>query len=124
MKTAFCVAEMGRLLPAPAAINFSVEYASVVVEGTSRVVEDDDESYYALDLFMRKYAPQFEPGRDYRPAGARDLAKTSVFRIDIESWSAKGKSSQAEDAYEYPVVSGCPHLAARGERKEGEELWP
>ena len=113
-QAAFCVAEMGRLLPAPAAVNFSVEYASVVLKGTSSVVEDEEEASYALDLFMRKYAPQFEPGKDYRPTEAKDLARTSVFRIDIESWSAKGKTSQAEDAYDYPVASGCPHLVAQG----------
>ena len=50
---------------------------------------------------MAKYAPQFEPGRHYRDIEAKDLARTSVFRIDIESWSGKGKTSDAADAYEY-----------------------
>lgn len=100
-RVAFCVAEMGRLLPSDAAVHFSVEYASVVLTGTSTVVEDADEASGALDLLMRKYAPQFEPGRDYRSVEGKDLARTSVFRIDIESWTGKGKTSEAADAYHY-----------------------
>lgn len=112
---AFCVAEMGRLLPAEAAINFSVEYASVVVEGTSSLVEDPQEATYALKLLMTKYAPQYEYGKDYRGVDAKDLAKTAVFRVDITSWSAKGKTSDLEDAYPYPAASACPHLQAEGQ---------
>lgn len=114
---AFCVAEMGRLLPAAAAINFSVEYASVVVEGTSSLVEDPQEATYGLELLMAKYAPQYEYGKDYRPVEAKDLAKTAVFRVDITSWSAKGKTSDQDDAYAYPVSSACPHTQAEGRGK-------
>ena len=107
----FCVAEMGRLLPSDAAVSFSVEYASVVLEGRGAVVDDPAEATEALSLFMTKYAPQFDAGKDYRDIEAKDLARTSVLRIDIERWSAKGKSSDAADAYEYEAVAppaACP----------------
>ncbi len=107
-QVAFSVAEMGRLLPADAAMHFSVEYASVVIEGRAKVVEDLVEASRALDLLMKKYAPHLESGRDYRGISERDLVKTSVFRIDVESWSAKGKTSEAPDAYSYAEVAGCP----------------
>ncbi len=107
-RVAFSVSEMGRLLPAGAAVDFSVEFASVILGGTSSVVDDPAEARHALELLMRKYAPNLEPERHYRGIGDRDLARTSVYRIDIESWSGKGKSSTAADAYTYdpPSSSG------------------
>ena len=39
-RVCFCVAEMGRLLPADTAIELSVEYASVVIYGRASVVTE------------------------------------------------------------------------------------
>lgn len=105
-RVAFSVSEMGRLLPSDAAVNFSVEYASVIAEGTARIIDDADDAERALKLFMEKYAPQFEYGTDYRGVSGQDLARTTVIEVRIESWSAKRKSSDAEDAYPYspPVL--------------------
>ena len=112
-RVAFSVHEMGRLLPAAAAVNFSAEFASVVVIGTATIIEDSNEARHALELLMRKYAPQFEAGRDYQGIADHDLARTSVFRIDIESWTGKGKAVDATDAYSYsPDASPDPHDSA------------
>ncbi|MEM1177669.1 MAG: pyridoxamine 5'-phosphate oxidase family protein [Acidobacteriota bacterium] len=100
-RVAFTVSEMGRLLPSDAAVNFSVEYASVILEGTGHLVEDKAEAERALRLFMAKYAPQFTYGEDYRGVSDRDLARTSVIEVRIESWSGKHKTSDAEDGYEF-----------------------
>ena len=43
-RVAFTAMEMGRLLPADTALEFSVEYASVMVFGRGYVVEDDNEA--------------------------------------------------------------------------------
>ena len=56
-KVCFTVAEMGRLLPAKRALNFSVEYSGVVVFGTGAILGDDDEAGAALLQIMAKYAP-------------------------------------------------------------------
>jgi nitroimidazol reductase NimA-like FMN-containing flavoprotein (pyridoxamine 5'-phosphate oxidase superfamily) len=85
--------EMGRLLPAKRAMNFSVEYASVVVFGRASVIEDGDSAKRALQILMDKYAPHLKPGTDYEPATDADLKVTAVFRIDIEQWSAKRKQA-------------------------------
>lgn len=87
----FSAGSMGRLLPAPEALEFSVEYASVVVFGHGRVVTDDEEAYRALQLLLDKYAPHLRPGRDYRPSTPEELKRTSVFRVDVEAWSGKEK---------------------------------
>ncbi|MCB1037612.1 MAG: pyridoxamine 5'-phosphate oxidase family protein [Acidobacteria bacterium] len=122
-RVTFCAAEMGRLLPAEAAVHFSVEYASVVATGRSVVVDDPAEATRALELFMAKYAPHLQLGRDYEGIRPKDLARTSVFRIDIESWSAKGKTSDAADAYRYEevVAPACPWTGARAPGEDAAE---
>lgn len=95
-RVCFAVAEMGRILPNEIALEFSVEYAGVMVFGRGRVVEDDEEKARALQLLTDKYAPHLKAGRDYRPANQEELDRTSVFRVDIESWSAKRNEKEAD----------------------------
>ena len=90
-KVAFSTVAMGRLLPAPEALEFSVEYAGVVTFGTGRVVEDQDEARTALQMLLDKYAPHLRPGVDYRATTDDELKRTAVYRIDIEAWSGKQK---------------------------------
>ena len=95
-KVAFSAVAMGRLLPAPEALEFSVEYAGVVAFGRGRVVEDRDEARTALQMLLDKYAPHLKPGTDYRPTTDDELRRTAVYRIDVDSWSGKQKEV-AED---------------------------
>ena len=90
------VFEMGRLLPADEALEFGVEYASVVVTGRASEVEDPVEALCGLDLIMEKYAPHLKSGRDYRSIAPDEVARTSVIRIDIKAWSGKQKT-EADD---------------------------
>ena len=89
---ALCLYEMGRFLPADEAMEFGVEYGSVVVFGQGRVVEDPAEAEAALTLLMEKYAPHLKAGRDYRPVTAEEVRRTTVLRLDIEGWSGKEKT--------------------------------
>ncbi len=95
-RVCFSVSEMGRLLPDEVALEFSVEYAGVAVFGVGRIVEDQQEKSHALQLLMDKYAPHLKPNRDYRPPDQQELERTSVFRIDIESWSGKKNVKPAD----------------------------
>jgi uncharacterized protein len=88
----FTAAEMGRLLPAKTALNFSVEYSSVVVFGKVELVEDPGEAECALQLILDKYFRHLHPGQDYRPITPGELAATAVFRMEIEEWSGKQKA--------------------------------
>ena len=90
-KVAFSVAAMGRLLPAAEALEFSVEYSGVVVFGRGSVVRDAEEAERALQMILDKYAPHLRPVRDYRPIMPQELNRTTVYRIDIDSWSGKEK---------------------------------
>ena len=99
----FTVYEMGRLLPADTALEFSVEYASVVVFGTATRISDEKQATDALHLLLRKYAPHLQPGQDYRAVVPEELTRTSVYRIAIEEWSGKKKEVAADfpGAYTY-----------------------
>jgi L-cysteine:1D-myo-inositol 2-amino-2-deoxy-alpha-D-glucopyranoside ligase len=92
----FSVSEMGRLLPADTALEFSVEYAGVVVFGHATIVTDEAEARHGLQLLLEKYAPHLRPGRDYRPITDDELARTTVYRIQIEGWSGKKKEAETD----------------------------
>jgi nitroimidazol reductase NimA-like FMN-containing flavoprotein (pyridoxamine 5'-phosphate oxidase superfamily) len=102
-RVCFSVYEMGRLLPAATALEFSVEYASVVVFGTATRVSDTEQATDALHLLLRKYAPHLQAGVDYRPVVPEELVRTSVYCISIEEWSGKKKevSEDFPGAYMY-----------------------
>ncbi len=89
-KICFSVSEMGRLLPADEALEFSVEYAGVVVFGRARIADPAD-AEHGLQLLLDKYFPHLQSGRDYRPIMPEELKRTSVYRIEIDSWSGKKK---------------------------------
>ncbi|MDP2958427.1 MAG: pyridoxamine 5'-phosphate oxidase family protein [Longimicrobiales bacterium] len=103
-KVAFSAAAMGRLLPAAAALEFSVEYAGVVVFGTARVVEDEEEATHGLRILLEKYAPHLRYGEDYRQVTPDELQRTAVYRVDIEAWSGK----QKEVAPDFPGAFEVP----------------
>ena len=105
-RVAFSAAAMGRLLPAPEALEFSVEYAGVTVFGRGRVVEGEQESKAALQMILDKYAPHLEAGRDYRPTTDEELKRTAVYRIDIETWSGKQKEVEGD----FPGAFDLPPL--------------
>lgn len=90
-RVCFSIMEMGRLLPAETALEFSVEYAGVMVFGSAEVVTDEAEAIHALQLLLDKYAPHLKVGEDYRPPVHEELKRTAVFRIKIEQWSGKKK---------------------------------
>jgi nitroimidazol reductase NimA-like FMN-containing flavoprotein (pyridoxamine 5'-phosphate oxidase superfamily) len=67
-----------------------------VIFGQASVITEDGEAARGMQLLLDKYFPHLRPGSDYRPIQAKELALTAVFRVDIESWSAKRKAA-AED---------------------------
>lgn len=109
-KVCFHVAEMGRLLPADEALEFSVEYGGVTVFGRASIIHDQDEARHGLQLLLDKYFPHLQPGRDYRPITGDELARTAVYCIDIDSWS--GKRKQVGDDFPGAFLYGEPASGA------------
>ncbi len=95
-RVCFSTFEMGRLLPAAEALEFSVEYAGVTVFGRGAIVTDRDEAKAALQRLLDKYAPHLHPDRDYRPVTDQELARTAVYRVAIDAWSGKQKIAPAD----------------------------
>ena len=110
----FSAASMGRLLPAPEALEFSVEYSGFTAFGKGSIVEDPEEARGALQMLLDKYAPHLKPGVDYRPTTDQELARTAVYGIDIETWSGK----QKEEAPDFPGAYQLPDLEVPFEPKK------
>jgi nitroimidazol reductase NimA-like FMN-containing flavoprotein (pyridoxamine 5'-phosphate oxidase superfamily) len=103
-KACFTIAEPGRILPADTPLNFSTEYASVVIYGTVQVVTDPGEKRHGLEGLMTKYAPHLTPGVDYVPMPDQDIRATSVYALEIETKVGKHNVKPTD----YPAYP-CPN---------------
>lgn len=95
-RVSFCIAEMGRLLPADTAMEVGVEYASVVVLGKAELITDEVQARQGLQLLLDRYFPNLRPGEDYREIQKEELDITSVYKITIESWSGKEDHARSD----------------------------
>jgi len=95
-RACFTTSEMERLLPADEASEFSVEYASVMVFGRVKLLTEDDQRIYGLQLLMDKYFPHLRPGVDYPWIDAEGMQGTAVYKFVIESWSGKQKQASPD----------------------------
>ncbi len=94
------VSEVGRLLPANTALEFSIQFRSVMVYGKVTILTDAEDRRRALYGLIGKYFPNMTPGKEYRPITDKELARTSVYAVQIESWS--GKENWMEQADQLP----------------------
>ena len=96
---------VGRVLPANTALEFALQYESVVAFGKGRLLEDDSEKRRALYQLIDKYFPRMKPGEHYRPITDQELKRTAVFAISIESWSGKRNwPSRAKQSNDWPAL--------------------
>lgn len=100
----FCVSEIGQLLFARAARDFSTEYASVLVYGTVSIVEDTDHADAILRQYFDKYFPHLQEGVDYTPFTDADARRTTVYGLRIKDWRAKRNVADpdSEETHTYP----------------------
>lgn len=83
------VSELGRLLPSNIALEFSLQYRSVIIFGRARIIEDHNEKRDVLHRLIAKYFGEMQIDKDYRSATDKELKRTSVYEIKIENWSGK-----------------------------------
>jgi len=81
--------ELGRFLPSNVALEFSLQFRSVAVFGNARVVTDPAEARRVLYGLIGKYFPAMTAGKEYREITDKELRATSIYAIEIESWSGK-----------------------------------
>ncbi|MEV6105277.1 pyridoxamine 5'-phosphate oxidase family protein [Streptomyces sp. NPDC051940] len=100
------VTHVDGLVLARSAFHHSINYRSVVVQGTARQVTDPVARAEALDALVDHVVA----GRsaDSRPANAKELAATAVLVIDLAEVSAKVRTGGANDDEE---DKGLPYWA-------------
>jgi uncharacterized protein len=97
--------EYGRFLPANTALEFSIQYRSVMVFGTVKILTDGEERTQVLNHLLKKYFPDMTPGKEFRPITDQELARTTVYSIQIDSWSGKENwDEQAEELPDWPPL--------------------
>ncbi|MDD2922107.1 MAG: pyridoxamine 5'-phosphate oxidase family protein [Anaerolineales bacterium] len=83
------VSEMGKMLPSNVALEFSLQYRSAMIFGSAQIIADAEEARRALYNLIKKYFPTMTAGKEYREITDKELSATSVYDIQIESWSGK-----------------------------------
>ena len=111
---------------ARSAFNSSMNYRSVTVFGTPRLLDGDAAKLHA----MRIISEHVMPGRwdELRAPLDREVKMTGVIALDIESASAKvsaGMPADEEEDYAIPVWAGVLPLTARlGQLEDDDRLLP
>ena len=96
---------LGNLLPSNVAIEFSLQYRSVMVFGSAKIIKDPDEARQLLYGLIGKYFPEMTAGKEYRGITEKELRATSVYVISIESWSGKENwEERADQSNEWPPL--------------------
>jgi len=102
----FEASEYGEFLPSNIALEFSMQYESVIVFGKIQIIEDEDNKRRGLHGLINKYFPGMKSGEEYRPITGKELKRTSVYAIKIENWSGKRNwENQAEQSDKWKPLS-------------------
>lgn len=88
-RVCFEASELGKMLPSNIALEFSLQFRSVIVFGKAHLVTDPYEARRVLYGLIGKYFPTMKAGQEFREITDRELLRTSVYAIQIEEWSGK-----------------------------------
>jgi len=101
----FEASELGKMLPANVALEFSLQFRSVIVFGTARMVNDPEEARRVMYGLIHKYFPEMTAGKEFREITKKELKRTSVYAIQIEEWSGKENwKDRADQSDEWPAL--------------------
>ena len=107
------VTHVDGLVYARSAFNSSMNYRSVTIFGTPRLIEDHDEKLAALHIISESTMP----GRwdEVRDSHDKEIKMTGVIALEIESASAKVTTGMPEDEdedYDIPIWTGVLPLVS------------
>jgi len=86
-------------------LEFSLQYWSVVVFGSATILENEEEKREVMHRLIAKYFNKMQPGKDFRPSTDKELNRTSVYGINIDSWSGKENwKGRADQSDEWPTL--------------------
>jgi len=105
-KVSLEASELGRFLPSNVALEFSLQFRSVVVFGAARLVGDPVEARRLLYGLIGKYFPSMSAGKEFREITDKELRATSIYALKIESWSGKENwAERADQSDEWPTLN-------------------
>jgi nitroimidazol reductase NimA-like FMN-containing flavoprotein (pyridoxamine 5'-phosphate oxidase superfamily) len=104
-RVCFETSELGKLLPANVALEFSLQFRSVIVFGKARLVDDPEEARRVMYGLIHKYFPEMTAGQEFREITDKELLRTSVYAIEIEEWTGKENwKERADQSDEWPAL--------------------
>jgi len=104
-RVCFEASELGKLLPANVALEFSLQFRSVTVFGTARLIDDPEEARRVMYGLIHKYFPRMTAGKEFREITDKELKRTSIYAIQIEEWSGKENwKDRADQSDEWPAL--------------------
>jgi nitroimidazol reductase NimA-like FMN-containing flavoprotein (pyridoxamine 5'-phosphate oxidase superfamily) len=105
-RVCFEASEVGKMLPANVALEFSLQFRSVIVFGTARLITDTEEARRVMYGLIHKYFPAMTAGKEFREITDNELKRTSVYAIKIEEWSGKENwKDRADQSDEWPALA-------------------
>ena len=104
-RVCFEASELGKMLPANVALEFSLQFRSVIVFGSARLISEPGDARRVLYGLIRKYFPEMTAGKEFREIADKELKRTSVYAIQIEEWSGKENwKERADQSEEWPPL--------------------
>jgi hypothetical protein len=104
-RVCFEASELGKMLPSNVALEFSLQFRSVIIFGNARIIADPDEAQRVMYALIKKYFPLMTPGKEFRSITDKELLRTSVYAIQIEEWSGKENwKDRADQSSEWPPL--------------------
>ena len=101
----FETSELGKMLPSNVALEFSLQFRSVIVFGQAHLIVDPEEARRVLYGLIHKYFPTMTAGQEFREITDRELKRTSVYAIQIEEWSGKENwKDRADQSEAWPAL--------------------
>lgn len=88
-RVCFEACELGKMLPSNVALEFSLQFRSVILFGTVRILNEPEEMRRVMYGLIQKYFRAMRAGQEYREITDKELKRTSVYAIKIEEWSGK-----------------------------------
>src|SRR5215217_8015398 len=74
-RVCFETSELGKMLPANVALEFSLQFRSVIVFGKARLVDDPGEARRVMYGLIHKYFPAMTPGEEFREITDKELKR-------------------------------------------------
>ena len=104
-RVCFEVSELGKMLPANVALEFSLQFRSVIVFGKARLISDAEEVRRVMYGLIHKYFPAMTAGKEFREITDKELKRTSIYAIKIKEWSGKENwKDRADQSDEWPAL--------------------